>query len=161
MVDFTDCEDLAVTIWVRKRAATGAAETPQLLETLRDLQASGKIDNLSVNVWTDEIQCDPDKTLPGSKQEIRNRIDEFQEWAEEKGHDLEPAFRWCEKSTLVDDETHEVIVPPFVCLEIRSDEELLAVFPCTSDDGTQTVSQCIERLKKLNRTVDRQLQEAE
>jgi len=161
MVDFSECEHLAVTVWVRKRTASGTAGTDQLLESLRELEASGAIDNLSVNVWSDQIQCNADKSLPGSEREVRNRIEEFQDWASEQGHDLEPAFRWCEKSTLVDEETHEVVVPPLVCLEIRVGDELLAVFPCTSDDGTQTVSNCLEKLRRLEDTTDKRVQKAE
>ncbi|MBX0325538.1 hypothetical protein EGH21_21160 [Halomicroarcula sp. F13] len=148
MVNFGDYDTLSVTVWLR-RAASTTSDRSELLARLRELERDGVIQDLSVNNWSKQIECDPEYRVHGSNEEIRHRLAEFQDWADEEGHELEPAFRWCETTSLATDETKEVVTLPVTCIEVRGDGELLAVFPCTSDGNTNSVADCVTGLEKL------------
>jgi len=148
-------------MWIRNSAPADVGERPRLLGRLRRLEADGFIEELSVNSWPRQVMRDPDYQLPGYEAEIRDRIAEFETWAEGRGHELEPAFQWCERSSIVTDHSSEVIVLPVMCLEVRSDEELLAVAPCRTAGETVSVSECVRQLETARETRDQQARPAD
>jgi len=149
VVDFAAAEELRVTLWLRDTGPGGSEGGPSVGEQLRDLEEKGVIDSLTINTWPRQLPCDPDSEVTGSAATVRKRLAEFREWATERGHDLEPAFRWCERTSLVSETAREVVVLPMRCIEVRDGDELLAVFPCTGDQGVNTVSSCLARLAGL------------
>lgn len=151
MVDFSEYDSIDVTVWLREDEPAGIQGQSTLLSRLRRLESEGAINDLTVNRWCKQLECDPDVEFPGSEVALRERIDEFKQWAEARGHSLEPAFRWCEKTSLVSDDSREYLVLPVVCLEVRSNDRLLAVFPCTSGTETNTALNCVTQLEALSR----------
>jgi hypothetical protein len=73
---------------------------------------------------------------------------------------MTPAFRWRETSSLVDEEKTEVVVLPVACIEVPTGDEFVAVFPHTSGQTTETVSDCIARLEKVAERREKAVQEA-
>lgn len=119
-----------------------------VLSRLRELEAAEVVDDVSVRIWEKSIPASPDE-LDVSASLVHDRIAEFQQWADRNGHSLEPAFRWCEQSTMVSEEQSEVIRLPLQCLAVYEDDQLVGVFPCTGDQGTtrsQTVSTVSNRV---------------
>jgi hypothetical protein len=149
-VSFAEHDTLEVTVWLREHAAD-RGRIAALLEELRGLEAGDTIDSLSVNTWPKQLRC-PAEQLPGSKQEIHDRLEEFRLWAAVRDTDLEPAFHRCEKSSLLDEQTREFVVLPMICLAVRSRGDLLAVFPFSADGETRTVQDCLDRLTRLRGT---------
>lgn len=117
-----------------------------VLSRLRELEAAEIVDDVSVRIWGKSIPASPDE-LDASASLVHDRIAAFQRWAGRNGHSLEPAFRWCEHSTMVSEERSEVIRLPLQCLAVYEEDQLVGVFPCRGDQGTNTVADCLHRLE--------------
>lgn len=48
---------------------------------------------------------------------------------------------------MVSEERSELIRLPLQCLAVYEDDQLVGVFPCTGDQGTNTVADCLHRLE--------------
>lgn len=118
-----------------------------VLSRLRELEVAGVVDDVSVRSWGKSIPASPDE-LHASASLVHDRITEFQRWADRNGHSLEPAFRWCEQSTMVPEKRSEVIRLPLQCLAVYKDDQLVGVFACTGDQGPNTVADCLHRLEQ-------------
>lgn len=117
-----------------------------VLARLRELDATGGIDDVTVRVWGKRVAPPSDGT-DGRDSRVQERVAEFLSWAERNGHSLEPAFRRCERSTMVSEERREAIRRPLQSLAVYEDGRLVGVFPCSTVDGTNTVSDCVRRLE--------------
>lgn len=118
----------------------------KVLSRLRAFEAEGVVDEVSVRVWGKNVsvsrdEADEDRTI------IRERVSEFQTWAERNGHSLEPAFRWREQSSMVSEGRNEVIRLPLQCLAVYTSDKLVGVFPCSMGGETNTVGDCLARLE--------------
>jgi hypothetical protein len=135
-----------VEVWMRNHPT--AVEDPRrtALSRLKELEAGGVVDDVSVRIWGRVIPASP-APLDDTTSEVHDRIEGFQRWADRTGNSLEPAFRWGERSTLVSDECSEVIRLPLQCLAVYEADQLAAVFPCTDETGAKTVTDCLERLE--------------
>lgn len=141
-----DAEHVRVVVWTRDRSQPADDPRRSILARLRELDAAGLVDEVSVRVWGKQVDASdgwPEETSPP----VRDRVAEFRTWAERNGHSLEPAFHRCDGSTMVSDERTEVIRLPLVCLAIYDDDRLVGVFPCSTGEGTETVGDCLRRLE--------------
>ncbi|WP_251328538.1 L,D-transpeptidase [Haloplanus pelagicus] len=133
-----------VVVWMRDAPPLDGPRS-RVLDRLRELEADGAVDDVSVRVWGRYV--DPPSDAPASEEgPIQARIAEFEAWADREGHSLEPAFGRCERSTMVSAERREVIRLPLQCLAVYAGDRLVGVFPCSTGSGTETVADCIRRL---------------
>jgi len=71
-------------------------------------------------------------------------FEEFETWAAENGFSLEPAFERRQRSFLGLDHVREVVVFPVASLAVYDGVDLQAVFPCSDDDLTYPVQDCLD-----------------
>jgi len=139
-------DDLCVEVWMRDLAPPPGDPRTSVLSRLREIEAEGFVDEVSVRVWGKRVSASQEGADDGNKV-IRERVSEFQTWAERNGHSLEPAFRRCEQSSMVSNERSEVIRLPLQCLAVYANDHLLGVFPCSQEGDTNTVNDCVARLE--------------
>ena len=139
-------DNVRVEVWMRDAAPPPDDPRATVLNRLREFRTEGIIDEVSVRTWGTFVaaldgEADDPESLAGE------RVAAFQRWAERNGHSLEPAFEQCERSSLVSEAGNDVIRLPLQCLAVYEDDRLAGVFPCSTPDGTNTVGDCLERLK--------------
>lgn len=138
--------DLRVVVWMRDLSPPPGDPRAEVLSRLHELEAAGIVDDVSVRIWGKDIAASNDVANDDGRL-VRERIANFQKWAERNDHSLEPAFRWYERSSLVSEERHEVIRLPLQCLVVYKDDCLVGVFPCSTTNGANTVADCLQRLE--------------
>ena len=140
-----------VELRVRDLSPESAHDRPATVyEELAKLLQDGRISDVSVVVWGKQVRAEIDTnsaTDDPITRAARSTYEEFREWAERSGHDLEPGFSTHTVGSLVDDEEETVIRFPVVCLAVYDGDELLAVAPCSTEEEVRTVDDCLEALQ--------------
>jgi len=113
-------------------------ETIERLEHLRDDNGLDAVDD---EIWGHSIPADDSKVA------VKKAYDEFEEWADEHGYTLAPAFHVRETGTIVSERSHTVISVPLLCLGIYNASEVEAVFPCTDEERTYTIEDGLRALE--------------
>ncbi len=73
---------------------------------------------------------------------------EFDEWADHNGYSLAPAFECRTRSYLGLDSVDDVVVFPVASLAVYEDDGLRAVFPCSDEETTYTVGDCLDAFER-------------
>lgn len=139
-------ETVRVVVWMRGASPPPDDPRTAVLTRLRELEAAGLVDDMSVRVWGRYVAA-PSESAEGTEHPIRDRIAEFRAWAEENESSLEPAFRRCERTTMVSETTSDVIRLPLQCLAVYEGDRLVEVVPRSTGRGTETVADCVSRLE--------------
>jgi len=127
-------EDPNAVLYTRSVAPCGINDVQRrTIERLERLAEDGVLDSVEYEVWGRGISAEHSET------DIQRAYDEFVEWADANGYTLAPAFQHRETSTLVSEDSRTVISFPLLCLGIYVDDEVEAVFPCSTDDRTFTL----------------------
>lgn len=143
MLDDVADRPLRVEVWMRERSPPPGDGRRETVRTLRELEATGVLAAVSIHAWGRSI---PVAAPEDSESIVHDRIGSFESWADRNGHSLDPAFRYRERTTLISERAEEVIHLPLQCLAVYDRDDLVAVFPCTNDDGTNTAAECVARL---------------
>ncbi|MFC6942738.1 HTH domain-containing protein [Salinirubellus sp. GCM10025818] len=138
--------DVRVEVWMRDASPLPDDPRATVLARLREFEAEGIVDDVSVRIWGTFLAVPEDGT-DELDPPIRGRVGKFQRWAERNGHSLEPAFDRFERSSIVSEGETDVIRLPMQCLAVYEDDRLVGVFPCSTGDGTNTVADCVDRLE--------------
>ncbi|WP_423750709.1 HTH domain-containing protein [Salinirarus marinus] len=119
-----------------------------VVETLRELDADGRIDGFDVSTWPERATLSPDR--PGV--DVVDAYEHFQSWASERGVSINPPFVVRTGTrTLVGDE-YAVLRTPTACLAVYDGFELVGVFPCVDGDTVHTVDDALSTLESTTRT---------
>ena len=137
----------AITVDCYVRAASVVPPVDEFIETLRDYDQQGVIDDLTVGGWPDEVVLTTDTEVPPPIAQYRR----FQTWAEQTDVSLRPSFTIRERTSLVSDQPKTILVPPVLCLAIHVNGELGTVVPHKSDTTTYTVEDALADLAALDR----------
>ncbi|WP_336328612.1 HTH domain-containing protein [Halovenus sp. HT40] len=134
----------AVTVecWSRNTTEpTVIAWQESVYERLREYANSDRIARLETNTWSKCIRCPTasDDRTETCANKCWETYCQFEDWATSTGYDLEPGFRRYERSSLASSESCEPVVVPVVSLAVYSEDELGAVFPCSTTDRVWTV----------------------
>ncbi|WP_254545955.1 HTH domain-containing protein [Halomarina pelagica] len=108
------------------------------LERLSRLESDGHIDGFTVSVWGDGVCLSGRAAETEAAAEIRERVEEFSEWAESAGVEL-PGFERRETRSLVTGGCHENLSLPVMALADRTDDDLSFVAPCVDGGTVHTV----------------------
>lgn len=147
-----DSDPPHVELRVRDLTPGGAHDRQEAVyEQLLQLQEDGLIADGSVEVWGTQVRAEAD-TNPvaddASTSTARSIYKEFEAWADRNGHHLEPAFSTHTLGSLVTEEPGQTVIRfPVMCLAVYDDDELLAVVPCSTDEGVRTVDDCLAALR--------------
>lgn len=115
-----------------------------VLNRVRALEAAGVLDEANVAGEWQRIRTLSEDTRSGAVETYR----EFDDWATRNGHSLSPAFERRTRSYLGLDHVDDVVVFPVVSLAIYDGEELQAVFPCSDEDETYSVPDCLDAFER-------------
>ncbi|MFC6953620.1 HTH domain-containing protein [Halorubellus litoreus] len=143
MLDEVADRTLRVEVWTRERSPPPGNGRRETVATLRELEATGVLADVSIHTWGRSVPASPPED---GESLVHDRIEAFESWAACNGHSLEPAFRYRERTTLVSEHAEEVVHLPLQCLAVYDRDDLVAVFPCTNEDGTNTAAECVARL---------------
>lgn len=131
------------------RASSLSASVDEALETLREYDQRGVIDDLTVTAWPGEVRLTADTEEPPPIAQYRR----FQTWAEQTEVSLQPAFQFREQGSLVDDHTKPALVFPVLCVAIHVNGALATVAPHQSSTTTYTVADALADLAALDRDI--------
>jgi hypothetical protein len=115
-----------------------------VLTRVRALEADGVLDEADVAGEWQRIRTLNEDTRDGAIETYR----EFEAWAERNDHSLAPAFERRTRSYLGLDRMDDVVVFPVVSLAVYEGEHLQAVFPCSDEQGTYTVPDCLDAFER-------------
>jgi len=113
------------------------------IETLRRCEREGRIDALLLRTWPAEVAL----TDSAPHEEVRERVTEFEQWADRADVSVSPPFDRRETTSVASDQSVERLVTPTICLACYHDDQLVGVFPHTDGETTHTVSEAIAALR--------------
>lgn len=142
MTDAEAATDTRVDVYLRERVPPPVSETIEAtLERLRTLEREGVIQEVSVDSWG---LCGVHGAEQGET--VATTIREFEEWADRTDHTLRPAFDRQEVTSAFCEGTvrrHDV---PILSIAVYDGGTLQCVAPCSDDDRTHTVEDCLDAL---------------
>lgn len=136
--------EIRAELFVRETLPKPARQCSQrTIARLERLAADGHLGDCSVTSWA--------KRLPiGGAEETtqRDRYNTFSQWARENGVRLTPFFDTRDCYSMTTGEKRTELVFPAICLALYEDGELQTVAPHASENGSTTVSECLDRLSE-------------
>ena len=123
----------------------GSGSVCRVREALEDLHETGSVDLVDESVWPGEVPV-PAGSGSESEPDAVEAYRRFADWADSHGVTVEPPFEQRERDSRLLGEGGAVLVTPAVCLAVRFDGTLLAVFPHTDDGETFSVGDGIDSL---------------
>lgn len=145
-----DANHIRVELYIRAPTIETGNRQQDVYDRLRSLNEAGDIAELSVEVWGMQVRIEDDANPAMDDthtRRVRDQYETFREWARGHGCELEPAFSICTTGSLITDHREQVVRLPMICLAVYDDTELIAVAPCSTDDGSYTVEDCLTRLE--------------
>jgi len=134
--------EIRAELYVRDTLPTPAKRCSQtIIARLERLAADGDLGAYSVTSWA--------KRLPiggTSETDQRDRYNEFSHWARENGVRLTPFFDTRECYSMQTGEKRTELVFPAICIAVYEDGELQTVAPHASENATESVTDCLDRL---------------
>ncbi|AQL44385.1 hypothetical protein BV210_17415 [Halorientalis sp. IM1011] len=130
-------------LFLRESVAAGArTEQARVQGRLQSLSAAGVIAALSVRRW-------PHRVTVGDADARREfaLYREFEAWADAHGVRLAPAFERHDCHNSFTDSHYTTVVLPVTCLALYDDEDLIAVYPHSSEAGIRTVLDGVSMLE--------------
>ncbi|WP_226021329.1 HTH domain-containing protein [Halomicrobium salinisoli] len=111
---------------------------------LERLVAAGALDGFEVTSWAKRVPLEGAST-PRPERDCFNA---FSAWAREAGVRLAPFFdtRLC--YSMETGEKRTELVTPAVCLAVYDGEDLRRVAPYATEEGTTTVTECLDELAR-------------
>lgn len=134
--------DRRVELFVRDGLPEPAArQCERLTNRLTALEADDTVAAVATFTWDKRVQCgDPVKT------KARDRYEEFEAWAADRGVSLRPFFGTRECYSMETGERGEWIVYPALCLAVYDDGDLASVFPHADGDDYRSVTDGLDAL---------------
>ena len=124
-------------------------EVVDRLQTLSESENS-PITELDVDVWGTSMGIT--QTADRDREDIRELVTEFTQWADTHGYTLQPAFEWRSADSETDGERqHGQIVTPLITLAVYNEtgERLQAVYPHVDGDQVHTIHEGVEVLESM------------
>lgn len=126
----------------RHTPACTASATDRLIQRVRTLEQTGRVDTVRVETW--------DCVRPGVQRHAGDLsvIGRFARWADDNDLCLEPGFKRRQVSSLVESGTHLEVVVPLACLAVYEEGDLRTVAPCSNGETVATVDDVVTRLER-------------
>lgn len=138
----TETSDRRVELYLRGDTYGTYERQQAVLERVTELESEGVVADTAVDTSWQRIRTPELDSRDPALETYR----EFREWADANGYTLEPAFERRQRAYLGANAVHEVVVFPVTCLAVYGGNDLVAVFPCSDEDGTVhfTVQDCLD-----------------
>ncbi|WP_310908821.1 HTH domain-containing protein [Natrinema sp. 1APR25-10V2] len=124
-------DELTVEVHVRPDELVEPIDTK--IGTLRQLDAAGHIDNLSVHAWPGAITL----TNQTPYSDAIDAFEQMEAWADEHGVSIQPPFNVRTTTSTFTDETQTTLRTPMMCLAVSAGEQLANVVPHFRGDAHQ------------------------
>lgn len=139
---------------LRLRTLGPSGLNPPQIEVIDRIQAltegeDGPIADLDIDIWGASMGINqPDARDPGSEYET---ITEFEQWADEHGCTLRPAFERRSTDSAAENEANreDAITPPLLCLAVYNGETIEAVYPHVDGEEVYTIHDGVEVLESM------------
>ena len=135
-------EPLELDVYMRAFVPDAAQRRQEaMLERMRELSDRGKVDDVSVSRWSSQV-C----VSPGLEHDAADGAEAYRELRDAAaGTDLsiEPFFRERRGAS----EDRRVVSLPVLCVAVRRGDEITGIFPCSAEDGTYSVADCLDALE--------------
>ncbi|MFC7045709.1 HTH domain-containing protein [Halobacteriaceae archaeon GCM10025711] len=87
-------------------------------------------------------------TLADEKLPVVATFERFEDWADEEGVSIRPAFDVHTHHCGFTGDESEVLITPSICLAVRDEDELQGVYPCSEDGTVCTVDDVLASLER-------------
>lgn len=114
-----------------------------IIDRLQQLEADGRIDELDIGVWGRSIGIN--RAAERDPSGVRETVFEFEQWANEHGCTLRPAFE--RRNDHVAGEGRVVL--PLICLAIYTEEAVQAVYPHVDGERVYTIHDGVKVLEAM------------
>lgn len=115
-----------------------------VLSRLRDLAAGETLASASIGGEWQRIRTVNEDRRSGALA----TYEEFEDWARQNGFSLEPAFERRTRSYVGMDRVDEVVVFPVASVAMYEGTRLQAVFPCSDEERSFGVTDCLDALER-------------
>lgn len=140
--------ELRVRLFTQGFAPSGAEGVPaSIFDRLKRLEAEGTIAECEVKVWGRKVCRRIQGDRPAISESVLETVDEFREWADRTGVSLDRCFEEHEVRSEITGEDRTEIRLPIVCLAVRYDDDLVAVFPHAKEGDEYTVTDGLATLE--------------
>lgn len=137
-----DAGDLTVSCHVRAPMLLEPVDAH--VETLRRCAAEGRVDELVLRSWPDQV-----RRSPGSpERDVLERFEAFSSWADRAGVNVKPPFETRTRTSMVSGAETDLLVLPLICVALYDEAGgLVGVYPHSADGETCTVEDAIASLR--------------
>ncbi|WP_415381210.1 HTH domain-containing protein [Halosimplex sp. TS25] len=140
-----------VTVFVRSMLPPMGAKRTQeaLLRTLREREAEGRLDDVSVTITGDRLCLCETCVGTDAGSSLLDSVSELDGWGREFDASASRFFETRELDSSVADETARALVPPRIAVALYCDETLAGVFPCEMGEATVGTADFLAALDRL------------
>nr|WP_241431445.1 HTH domain-containing protein [Halobiforma lacisalsi] len=153
-------------LYLRGRAPAEAVDRLlAVVERARRLEEIDRVSDVTVTTWSSVRPVL--ETIADGPASVTATVAAFRSWADSEGYSLEPAFRRREVSSMLeagtgteshpfpgsnsasdpDTDAFRELCVPTVCAAIYAGETLECVVPCSDDERTYSVEECLQALE--------------
>lgn len=133
--------DITVTCYVRAPMLLEPVDAH--VETLRACEREGAIEGLLLRSWPEKVGLGDESPHT----EVRERFEEFEQWADGQGVSVRPPFEIRGRTSSVTGEFSERLVTPLITVALYDGSRLAGVYPHTADGETYTVEDAIATMR--------------
>lgn len=113
------------------------------IRTLYRCVSEGTVDDLVTRSWPENVVLDSE----GPHQEVIDRFERFERWADAHDVSIRPGFRVGTSASMVSEREKRVLVTPLLCLAVYSESQLLGIYPHSDGETTYTATDAIAALR--------------
>jgi hypothetical protein len=145
--DLSGADDVHVDVFHCASVHGTHEQQRHVIGRIESLVERGDVDRVQRQAWAHELVPEADDDWC---EEARATYSRFWTWAREHERTLEPAFGTRTVSSMVSDDSYDVITFPVLCVAIYADGTLVEVAPSTDPetDTTYTVMECLDDLER-------------
>lgn len=147
MSDGESPPQIRLELYVRSLLPRGACECQEaVVGRLKELVDDGVVDAFEVTVWGRGI-APSTATETAAGRDLQRRVEQFSEWARERGLTLRPRFERRPVRSRITDESYDAILFPAMAVAVFRDEDLAFVAPCADGTTVYTVEDVLDALE--------------
>lgn len=144
MSDGESPPEIRLELYVRSLLPRGACESQEaIVERLRALSDEDVVDAVDVTVWGRGVAASTAAETEIGR-ELLARVEQFSEWARERGLTLRPRFERRAVRSRLTGESYDAIYFPAMAVAAFRDDDLAFVAPCADGTTVYTVADALD-----------------
>lgn len=150
-------ESHRIEVYLRSLAPVGTHDAYH--DILNRLDGLSTVDDVTVSIWGRRICQDETFTRTDVGRHLLDRIAQFEEWGSEYGASSSSFFEERDVSSSITETEFSVVVPPEMCLAIRTDSALAGVFPTEFGNESYSVMNFLDAAERELEDVSRVIEQ--